>query len=405
MTRRFLRALPLLVILAACSRDTPEPVTARVDTLPGGIIRTMSDAPIGWRDSASAWQLVLEHEIQPPEGDPGELFDPQDLALNGRGEIFVKDQKPSVIKVFDAAGAYLRAIGREGDGPGEFRTAFLAARGDTLVTQDPQNSRVTTFNAQTGAVLSTWRSTCCYWYPIGLDGEGRVVIYAMGHDSTRPNAQALVRAHLDGSSLDTAWAAERPVDENRRWVVTEGKNIRFMMSVPYQPRDIHGVDPAGSLLSGWNGEYLVRTSRNGEDTVSLFGRPWTPEPVTGAERSAIVERRIKDQEGNGTPEDVLRAAFKPEYIPDTKPAFTAIESDPEGNRWIRLESGDTLRVHYDVFDPAGRWLGPVSVPASQWGNPYQRPAWGRDRVAVLGEGEDGRPVVRVFRIEKPRQSS
>jgi hypothetical protein len=356
---------------------------------------------VGWSDSASAWRLVPLHEIQPPEGDPGELFDPQDLAMNDRGEVFVKDQKPAVIKVFDSEGNYRRSIGREGDGPGEFRVAFLAVRGDTVITQDPQNARISTFDAETGRVLTTWRSTCCYWYPIGLDGQGRVVFFAMGQDSTRPNAQALVRGHLDGSGIDTAWVTQRPRDEGKVWTVTQGKQMQFMMSVPYQPRDIHGAEPRGFLISGWNGEYLLRTTRDGRDTIALFGRAWTPEPVTGAERSAIVEQRIKDQEVNGVPVDVLRAAFKPEYIPDIKPSFTSIETDPDGNRWIRLESGDTLNVHYDVFDPAGRWLGPVSVPASRWSGPYLRPAWTRDRVAVIAEGEDGRPAVRVFRIEKP----
>lgn len=400
MTNR-LTPLLLLALLAACSADKPPRVTARIDTLPGGIVRTLSDAPVGWSDSADAWKLVLTHEIQPPEGDSGELFDPQDLAMNERGEIFVKDQKPSVIKVFDAAGNYIRSIGREGDGPGEFRVAFLAVRGDTLITQDPQNSRITTFNAQTGMMLSTWRSTCCYWFPIALDGQGRVAFYAMGEDSTRPNDQAIVRGRLDGSGIDTAWATQRPRDNNKAWTVTQGKQMQFMMAVPYQTDDVHGIDPVGSLISGWNGEYMLRTTRNGRDTVALFGRTWTPEPVTGVERSAMVEKRIQEQEGNGVPKDVLRAAFKPEYIPSTKPSFVSIESDPAGNRWLRLESGDTLAVHYDVFDSAGRWLGPVAVPMSQWGNPYQRPAWGRDRVAVIGEGDDGRPMVRVFRIEKP----
>ena len=393
--------LCLTTFLIGCSADKPARATARIDTLPGGIVRTISDAPVGWSDSTSAWKLVLLHEIQPPEGDSGELFDPQDLAMNDRGEVFVKDQKPAVIKVFDPEGNYQRSIGREGDGPGEFRVAFLAVRGDTVITQDPQNSRVSTFDARTGRMLTTWRSTCCYWYPIGLDGQGRVVFFAMGQDSTLPNAQAIVRGRLDGTGIDTAWATQRPRDEAKAWTVTQGKEMQFMMAVPYQTDDIHGPDPQGSLLSGWNGEYLIRTTRDGRDTVALFGRAWTPEPVTGSERSAIVEKRIKEQDGNGVPESVLRAAFKPEYIPDTKPSFTSIEADPAGNRWIRLESSDTLNVHYDVFDPAGRWLGPVTVPASQWSSAYQRPAWGRDRVAVIGEGEDGRPVVRVFSIEKP----
>jgi len=227
-----------------------------------------------------------------------------------------------------------------------------------------------------------------------------VVFYAMGQDSTRPNDQAIVRGRLDGSGIDTVWMAQRPRDESKAWTVTMGTQMQFRMAVPYQPDDIHNADPRGTLISGWNGEYLLRTTTNGQDTVALFGRAWTPEPVTGPERAAIVEKRIKDQEGNGVPEDVLRTAFKPDYIPSTKPSFTSIEADPDGNRWIRLESGDTLNVHYDVFDVAGRWLGPVSIPAAQWAGPFLRPAWGRERVAVIGEGEDGRPVVRVFRIEK-----
>ena len=400
MTHRSLW-LCLIAFLAACSAEKPARAVARIDTLPGGIVRTISDVPVGWSDSTSAWKLVLLHEIQPAEGDPGELFDPGNLAMNEQGEIFVKDQKPSVVKVFDAAGNYVRSIGREGDGPGEFRVAFLAVRGDTLISQDPQNARITTFNAETGQMITTWRSTCCYWYPIAVDGQGRVVFFAMGEDSTRPNAQAIGRGRLDGTGIDTAWVTQRPRDEGKVWTVTQGKEMQFMMSVPYQPEDIHGTDSRGSLISGWNGEYLLRTTTDGQDTVALFGRSWTPEPVTGAERAAIVEQRIKDQgmEG-GVPEDVLRAAFKPEYIPDIRPAFTSIESDPAGNRWIRLERGDTLNVTYDVFDAYGRWLGPVSIPASQWSGRYQPPAWGTDRVAVVGEGEDGRPVVRVFSIKK-----
>ena len=396
-------ALLCFAVLTACSADKPARVTARIDTLPGGIVRTMSDAPVGWSDTAGAWKLVLLHEIQPPEGDSGELFDPQDLAMNERGEVFVKDQKPAVIKVFDPAGNFVRLIGREGDGPGEFRVAFLAVRGDTLITQDPQNSRISTFDAPTGRMLTTWRSTCCYWYPIALDGQGRIVFYAMGQDSTRPNDQAIVRGRLDGTGIDTVWMTQHPRDESKAWTVTMGTQMQFRMAVPYQPDDIHSADPRGTLISGWNGEYMLRTTSNGQDTVSLFGRAWTPEPVTGPERSAIVEKRIRDQQGNGVPEDVLRAAFKPDFIPSTKPSFTSIETDPDGNRWIRLESGDTLNVHYDVFDVAGRWLGPVTVPSGGWAVPFQRPAWGRDRVAVIGEGDDGRPVVRVFRIDKPIQ--
>jgi hypothetical protein len=183
-------------------------------------------------------------------------------------------------------------------------------------------------------------------------------------------------------------------------VVTDGKNMQFMMQVPLQPRDLHAVDPLGGFISGWTADYLLWTSRNGRDTTALFGRQWTASTVTSAERSALVEAAIENARGGRTPENVLRAAFVPSYIPDIRPAFSAIEADPLGNRWIRLESADTLNIHYDVFDPAGRWLGPVSIPSSGWSGPYQPPAWGAERVAVLSEDADGKPLIRVYRIDK-----
>ena len=45
---------------------------------------------------------------------PGELIDPNSVALDEWGRAFVVDQKPSVIKVFDANGSYIRTIGGEG---------------------------------------------------------------------------------------------------------------------------------------------------------------------------------------------------------------------------------------------------------------------------------------------------
>ena len=51
------------------------------------------------------------------------------------GRIVVAAQGPSQVKYFSADGIHLRTVGGEGDGPGEFRAIFEAARltGDTLV--------------------------------------------------------------------------------------------------------------------------------------------------------------------------------------------------------------------------------------------------------------------------------
>jgi hypothetical protein len=70
------------------------------------------------------------------------------------GSIAILDALPAVVRVFDPTGRHLRNIGREGDGPGEFREpAALVGRGDTLVVLD-QRGRRTRFSP-TGTVLGT----------------------------------------------------------------------------------------------------------------------------------------------------------------------------------------------------------------------------------------------------------
>lgn len=65
MNHRLPTLIGSLTLLAAGSSDKAETPSARIDTLPGGIVRTVSEAPTGWTDTASAWKLVLEQEIQP----------------------------------------------------------------------------------------------------------------------------------------------------------------------------------------------------------------------------------------------------------------------------------------------------------------------------------------------------
>src|SRR5690606_730187 len=112
-------------------------------------------------------------DVRPAEGEPGELMDPNDIALADDGTLYVVEANPSAINVYGPDGRFVKLLARNGSGPGEVEAAWIAVRGDTLAIQDPQASRGTTLDVRDGSLISTRATTCCYWYPIAIDGQGR----------------------------------------------------------------------------------------------------------------------------------------------------------------------------------------------------------------------------------------
>ena len=89
----------LLGALACGGAEASSLAQAVTDTLPGGIPRVISPAPTAWTDSTGA-QLVEEVRWSGEDGSPGELGQPQSLAVDEAGRVYVVDTKPAVIKVF-----------------------------------------------------------------------------------------------------------------------------------------------------------------------------------------------------------------------------------------------------------------------------------------------------------------
>jgi len=287
---------------------------------------------------------------------------------------------------------------------GEFRSAFVTVRGDTLVVQDPRSARATTFNWRTGQLLATRFTVCCAFGRIAMDSAGRVYApsIAQAHDTSWTNVQAFARFGVASDAVDTLFAREQQVQVSPQWLVREGDFVRMSTVPPYQPRAHFAVDPTGALVTGWSGVYSLRVSSNGTDTVALFGRTHEPAPVTRADKNRLVEERIASMRAgnpNAWSEAILRAAFDPGLIPDMRPAYEAFSVDAAGRRWVRLADVDSAVVTMDLYDREGRWLDIVRVDGPLWPRSvWDAVAWSRTQVAVLGESEDGRPLVRIFDI-------
>ena len=375
---------------------------AHIDTLSNGAVRVMSDGPTAWSDSTSA-TLTENWRFQGEEGTPSELGDPRSLAVDTQGRVYVVDSKPATIKVFTPDGKLVRSIGHEGEGPGEFRVGFIAIRDDHLVLQDPQLSRTTVWDTA-GTYLRSWHSSCCYWSEIQVDKDNLIYIPTadVSAKDQKSRGNPYVRWTLEGVVKDTIWVPS--AESEKYWTVSSstGKG-KMMMStgIPFMPSQIHALHPEGGVIYAWTGTYSLVRSMTGHDSARVFGRNWTPEPLSDAERHGAVEKAIK-QAGDNWDQTVLRAAFKLEDVPTKLPAFLNLHIDQSGRVWARRYSADTTSSRYDVFDSTGAYLGPVTVPLRlrEWGTQ----AWTRDGVVTVIEDEEGRPTVVSLRVTAPRHA-
>lgn len=175
------------------------------------------------------------------------------------------------------------------------------------------------------------------------------------------------------------------------------------MPVPMTPQAHFIVEPNGGLLTGWSGEYSIRVSRDGRDSVAVFGRQWTAIPVSAAERDRLYDDAVAAVSRNNPQWDAVSvgASFERALIPSQRPSYEYLHADEAGRRWVRLSQPDTTRVAFDLFDAEGRWLDSLAVPRAQWtATPWAPSDFGAREIAIATEGEDGRPLVRVFAVRR-----
>jgi hypothetical protein len=352
-----------------------------------GIPRLMSDGPTLWRDTTT-WRLVLDHLVQPAAGAPGELGKPDGIALLPDGRLFVTDQSPVTIRLYDVAGKFVRDLGREGSGPGEYKAPFIAASSHWLVVQDPELTRATLYTLS-GTLIRSFTSSCCNYGPVPLvDANGHIATatFSMTNGVGHPGLLLFDSLGHRIDSLPQPKAMDPPA-----WR-TPIKGGSTTWSIPFAPSNVNLRLPDGSFVHGRTDRYELLASRNGRDTVRIFGRSGVGASTIPAQRRDSVFHARVDRA------PALQAIAKESDLPATYALWQTIDRDGSGNLWIGRGGPLSGSPLFDVFSPAGAFLGSVARP---WGPSYVT-SWAGDRVAVLDTDADDLPRVRIFRIERRR---
>ena len=379
--------LALLGLLAITPARAASQSSTRVDT----IVR-VAKAPV----HTGIATLVEEMSIGVADGaEEYMLGDVADIAIGRDGTMYVLDRQVPAIRQYDDRGKYIRTLGRSGAGPGEYRSpsGLATMRDGRLLLWDTGNWRINVYSAD-GTTLTQWQtpsgssgsSTAQFSRALLVDTAGVVItrktIFSRDFNN-RPTVW--VRFRPDGSLIDTILAPPGP-REVPGLSVTRG-NASMSIPLPFSPRRVVVMSPLGYMVTGFPDRFAFELHQPGGSIVSVR-RDVKPEPVSRAERTE--SRREIEERMRGT--DPTWSWNGPD-IPDTKPLYSDIQVGLDGRIWIAVipevgprigstsmsmgvgnpggarrppasqERAPSKPALYDVFEPDGRYLGQVQVPA------------------------------------------
>lgn len=395
-------ALPVLpaalaVMASGCVSEAPPAgdLMIATDTV-GGIVRVTNTG------TAPAWRLIPVVSIGPASlsetGAPEEFGRVNSVALGPAEAVFVADGFNQEVRVFGLDGVHRRTFGRNGDGPGEFRSLYsLAWVGDRLLTLDPNLGRIGEFSAE-GDWLGQQPVEGSVSGPIDhirFRPVSRDQVYRLGYMRNATGITSVLVGHdRRGETGDTlSWLQAPPGSAGFIRCVHDPMITGF--DIPFSPRLVQHPGADGARYSAMTDAYRIAVTRNAADTLRIIERSLPGEPVSDeewAEGTHDFETFLDENPGASCdPRRPSRPAGKP-FIKDI---FLA----PDGELWVEVIRAAGNR--WELFDPEGRLLGTVPAPPRR---ERAVPAFGPDHLITIRRDSLDLDHVDVWRIERmPRR--
>lgn len=323
-----------------------------------------------------------------------------DIKCDPKGNVYVCDYRGNHIKKFDAAGKYLKTIGRQGQGPGEFNMPFyIAVTADRLFVYDMQNNRLCaltldgTFVKSIPIIIGEGRPQEMSSLPNGDIVIGwEKIFYA---DRSRPQEYS-IRVYTPDLELRKN-IFSRDIWRNK-YMTIEGLGRTTNVIQPFSPLVSWDVTADGKIVIGFQKDYEIEIHDPAQGKIASYKHPYEPVKVTEKDKETFFGgMTYGSSDGRmmkGAPEPIVKAT----EFPKEKPPFLNLIADSDGNilvspyRKNREEEWKT----FDAFSPEGTFLGSVRI---EGGETLPRAAMIRDGVFwAMKTDDDGLVSLVKYKI-------
>jgi hypothetical protein len=291
-----------------------------------------------------------------------------DIAVDGSGNVYVLDSKARHIKKFGAEGNFLKLIGREGQGPGEFtRPSRLVCSRDKLVVWDMMGMRFSLFTLDGEPIKSVRHSFAEQGNPQKMkafpSGEFVVGIEKVHFDPKTPQDFSIVLYSPEMEQVKIIFA--RQVWRNV-WGIPNAPNI----PMPFHPYVHWDLTPDGNVVIGYSDKYEIGIYDKEVVKLASISHTYDPVKVSKNDRDMFLKGLIfTGQTGSGTvvkkdPPPAIKEHMK---FPEFKPAFDNIVVDSDGNILVCTYGKNEKErfKFFDAFDPKGNFIASVRIESDR----------------------------------------
>ena len=405
------RGLGILCCLAACGGEGASTVEESTFVDSAGTTIVLNQGGV-W-GAAEAWTVAANPRTRIGQVE-GPALAAQFTTIGGvtrlgDGRIVVVDSGARDVRWFDSSGAHLLTMGGRGRGPGEFNypTRLFRLPGDSIFVEDGPRIKYVFFD-DAGEFAREEALEQARFASLGPWAECEdLTLPNRSHVFCRPIGEPLPPDPGPGSLRNFTRYVWLPADLSTRvelgvyggleqWGVEYGDRTQFALH-PFYSRTYTAVgrDPHRVFVA-LNPEYSIEVWTPDGILEHILRRPDGRRAPTSTESELADEFIVRFGRGD----DALTNRFRAEMeIPELLPAIHDLVVDQGGHVWVRTTPhvDPDAPAQYDVFNPDGRLLGAVTLPAR-----FQPMEIGDDYVLGVYRDELNVAFVELYDLVKPR---
>lgn len=296
------------------------------------------------------------------EGDENYMFgDYVVFNTDEEGNFYVTDWDRRRIQKFDVEGKYLLTIGRQGQGPGEFRN-LTVARFNTdglFYVTDIANRRISFFDTDgnylkqiriPGVFENLYMNSRGYFissFSSNLDtkdGYGWKIVYSLFDDQFNV-------VHDFYSRIN-----ELKPPEGRDLTSRAKFTASILNRIVFQPQPVYTVADNDYIYFGFPEDYTINIYSPDGIPLRTIKREYDPIKVGGKDKEYFVKNIAEPFMGN-RPEDYKKEVIKFIEYPKYKPAYDNFTLMKNGWLVVVVEFIEGEYTLFDLFDEEGMYIG------------------------------------------------